>query len=173
MELNNEQIMYWTRINHELWNVCIAATKDGLCYVGSQNKGFQELEDWVKTRRPNYSLKEDAGKLKPFAIELTQYLQGQLREFSYPIYLQGTPFQMSVWKALQEVPFGNTVSYSEIAKRINKPKSVRAVGTAIGANPILITVPCHRVVAKSGALTGYRGGLEMKQQLLALEGKGI
>ena len=83
--------------------------------------------------------------------------------------LHGTPFQMAVWEALRKIPFGVTVSYTDIAERIGKPSSVRAVGTAIGANPVLITVPCHRVIAKSGKLTGYRGGLDMKEQLLGLE----
>ncbi len=76
---------------------------------------------------------------------------------------------MAVWEALRKIPFGVTVSYTDIAERIGKPSSVRAVGTAIGANPVLITVPCHRVIAKSGKLTGYRGGLDMKEQLLGLE----
>ena len=83
--------------------------------------------------------------------------------------LHGTPFQQSVWKALQEIPYGQTVSYSDIAERIEKPNAVRAVGTAIGANPVLIIVPCHRVIAKSGKLSGFRAGLEMKEQLLGLE----
>ena len=86
-----------------------------------------------------------------------------------PIDLHGTPFQQIVWKALQEIPYGQTVSYSDIAERIEKPNAVRAVGTAIGANPVLIIVPCHRVIAKSGKLGGFRAGLEMKEQLLELE----
>ena len=107
--------------------------------------------------------------MEPYARELIDYMEGKRKEFTMPLDLHGTPFQQSVWKALQEIPFGQTVSYSDIAERIQNPKSVRAVGAAIGANPLLITVPCHRVIGKNGNLTGFRGGLEMKKQLLALE----
>ena len=114
-------------------------------------------------------LVEDRNFLEPYAQELIDYMEGKRREFTMPVDLHGTPFQQSVWRALQEIPYGQTVSYSDIAERIQNPKSVRAVGAAIGANPLLITVPCHRVIGKNGNLTGFRGGLEMKRQLLALE----
>jgi len=96
-------------------------------------------------------------------------LDGQRKNFTAAITLHGTAFQQSVWQALLEIPHGETVSYSDIAERIGNPKAVRAVGTAIGANPMLIIVPCHRVIGKNGSLTGFRGGLEMKIQLLDLE----
>lgn len=174
MEQINGSFIYWTRFKHNQWNMYIAATSQGLCYVGSQNKGFEELENWAKKRLPNHGLVENAGKVQPYADGLIDYLKGQSKDFSEPVDLHGTPFQNDVWKALQEIPYGQTVSYTDIAVRLQKPGSVRAIGTAIGANPVLITVPCHRVIAKSGALAGYRGGLEMKEQLLALEnGKDI
>ena len=107
--------------------------------------------------------------LQPHAAELIDYLTGRRKAFSLPIDLHGTLFQQSVWQALARNSIRATVSYSDIAERIEKPKSVRAVGTAIGANPVLIIVPCHRVIAKSGKLGGFRAGLEMKEQLLKLE----
>ena len=166
---NTEKAVYWTLLNHNLWNMYIAATTEGLCYVGSQNAPFEELSGWAKKRLPNRKLTEEVDVLQPYAIELIDYLEGQRKDFSLSMDLHGTAFQQSVWKALREIPYGQTVSYTDIAERIQKPSSVRAVGTAIGANPVLITVPCHRVIAKSGKLTGYRGGLEMKEQLLGLE----
>ncbi|MFC6040318.1 methylated-DNA--[protein]-cysteine S-methyltransferase [Paenisporosarcina macmurdoensis] len=169
MEESNGRFIYWTRLEHEQWNMCIAATAQGLCYVGSQNKGFEELENWAKKRLPIYDLVENAENMKSYKDELIDYVSGKRKNFSEPVDLHGTPFQKEVWKALQEIPYGQTVSYTDIAVRVQKPGSVRAVGTAIGANPVLITVPCHRVLAKSGKLAGYRGGLEMKEQLLALE----
>lgn len=169
MENNTKHALYWTLLNHNQWNMYIAATIEGICYVGSQNAPSEELETWAKKRLPNHNLLEEADILQPYSVELIDYLEGHRKEFFLPMDLHGTPFQMSVWKALQEIPFGETVSYTDIAERIGKPSSVRAVGTAIGANPVLIAVPCHRVIAKSGALTGYRGGLEMKVQLLGLE----
>ncbi|WP_156320874.1 methylated-DNA--[protein]-cysteine S-methyltransferase [Bacillus sp. JCM 19041] len=107
--------------------------------------------------------------LTAYIKELDEYAQGSRQLFSFSFDRSGTPFQQAVWQALQDIPYGETVTYSAIAEKIDKPKAVRAVGTAIGANPILIAVPCHRVVSKSGRGSGYRGGLDMKQALLELE----
>ena len=147
----------------------IAATEQGLCYVGSPNKDYEELENWAKKRLPSHDLVENAGLVQSYESGLIDYLSGKRKNFSEPVDLHGTPFQKEVWKALQEIPYGQTVSYTDIAVRVQKPSAVRAIGTAIGENPVLITIPCHRVLAKSGKLAGYRGGLEMKEQLLALE----
>lgn len=169
MTERSEKIVYWMLLKHENWNMYMAATAAGLCYVGSPNASFDELAAWGKKRFTSIQLLEDNERVKPYAMELIDYIEGRRKNFSLPIDLHGTPFQQIVWRAMQEIPYGETVSYTDIAERINKPASVRAVGTAIGANPILITVPCHRVVAKDGKLTGYRGGLAMKKQLLELE----
>ncbi|MER2089809.1 MAG: methylated-DNA--[protein]-cysteine S-methyltransferase [Sporosarcina sp.] len=171
MENSSKNEVYWTLLKHSQWNMYIAATTEGLCYIGSPNAPFEELSAWVKNRLPSHTLIAEASILQPHAVELIDYLSEQRKEFSLPIDLHGTAFQQTVWQALQEIPFGQTVSYSDIAERIEKPKSVRAVGTAIGANPVLIIVPCHRVVAKSGKLGGFRAGLDMKEQLLELEKK--
>lgn len=169
MEKNSESIMYWTLLDCGSWTMYIAATTEGLCYVGSNHAPFEELAKWVKKRLPAYVLSENERVLKPYTTELIDYLEGRRKEFALPMYLHGTAFQQAVWKVLREIPYGQTVSYTDIAEQIHKPNAVRAVGTAIGANPVLITVPCHRVIAKSGKLTGYRGGLEMKEQLLGIE----
>ncbi len=108
-------------------------------------------------------------KLIPYVEQLTAYLNGQLTEFDLPIHVKGTAFQLAVWDALKTLPYGATTSYTAIAERIGKPKAVRAVGSAIGANPILAIIPCHRVIGKNGKLTGFRSGLAMKEFLLQLE----
>ena len=159
----------WMRLKHGQWDLFLAATDMGLCYVGTQNEDFEDLENWVKKRLPGYVLIEEEEALKCYSQELMEFLDGQRKEFTAITALHGTPFQQSVWQALLEIPFGETVSYSTIAERIGNPKAVRAVGTAIGANPMLIIVPCHRVIGKNGSLTGFRGGLEMKAYLLELE----
>jgi methylated-DNA-[protein]-cysteine S-methyltransferase len=159
----------WMRLRHEQWDLYLAATDQGLCYVGTQHEDFEDLEKWAKKRLPGYVLIEEEETLKCYATELMEFLDGQRREFTSATALHGTPFQQSVWKALLEIPFGETVTYSTIAERIGNPKAVRAVGTAIGSNPMLIIVPCHRVIGKDGSLTGFRGGLEMKARLLQLE----
>jgi methylated-DNA-[protein]-cysteine S-methyltransferase len=167
----NSQI-YWTLLTHKDWNMHIAATSKGLCYVGSQNQPFEELAEWSNSQFSDSNLIRDDEKLQTYAVELIEYLQGTRKSFTVPYDFHGTPFQLAVWNALRDIPYGQTKSYSEIAHQIQKSTAVRAVGTAIGANPVLITVPCHRVIGKNGALTGYRGGLDMKTKLLQLERDG-
>jgi methylated-DNA-[protein]-cysteine S-methyltransferase len=172
MKTKTNPTIYWSLLTHEDWKMYVAATAEGLCYVGSHNNPFMELTDWLSTRFPGSTLIQDDAKLQPYVTELIEYLLGERKSFTVPFDYQGTPFQVAVWKALCEIPYGQTKSYSDIANHIQNPASVRAVGAAIGANPILITVPCHRVIGKNGALTGYRGGLNMKTALLQLERKG-
>ena len=102
--------------------------------------------------------------------QLNAYFAGELERFALPLAPGGTPFQRSVWHALSEIPYGRTTTYSELAARIGRPSACRAVGAANGRNPLPVIVPCHRVVGAAGGLTGYGGGLERKQLLLALEG---
>ncbi len=101
--------------------------------------------------------------------QLLEYLTGLRREFSLPLAPWGTEFQRAVWRALEEIPYGETVTYGELARRVGRPKAVRAVGQANHHNPLSIFIPCHRVVGANGSLTGYGGGLELKQTLLDLE----
>lgn len=101
--------------------------------------------------------------------QLDGYFSGLRQHFSVPLYMAGTPFQKMVWEALLEVPYGHTESYLQLAQRIRHPGAVRAVAAANAANPLAILVPCHRIIAKNGALTGYSGGTEAKRLLLSLE----
>ncbi len=101
--------------------------------------------------------------------QVDEYLQGKRKNFDIRFRLEGTEFQKEVWNALLEIPYGETRSYKQIAEAIGNPKAVRAVGMANNRNPILLIVPCHRVIGADGSLTGYAGGLEMKQYLLDLE----
>lgn len=171
--MTNSQQLFWSKMMHDGWNLYIAATNDGLCYIGSENREFEELETWVKKKFKNVYVIENAEALQPYIIELAEFFDGKRMTLDFPVDLQGTPFQQTVWAALQAIPYGGIVTYSDIAEQIGKPKSVRAVGTAIGANPVLIKVPCHRVIAKSGSLSGFRGGLGMKEKLIKLESKQI
>ena len=103
------------------------------------------------------------------ARQLDEYFSGRRRQFDLPLDLEGTEFQQRVWKSVSAIPYGQTRSYAQIATTIGSPKAVRAVGAANGANPVVIIVPCHRVIASGGGLGGYGGGLELKRRLLALE----
>jgi methylated-DNA-[protein]-cysteine S-methyltransferase len=121
------------------------------------------------TARPKPEWEPDGGALKDIAAQLTSYFAGKLRAFDTPVAPQGTPFQQRVWRALCDIPYGETTSYAELARRIGNPKAVRAVGLANGSNPISIIIPCHRVIGSNGSLTGYGGGLPIKKALLELE----
>lgn len=171
MSNQNKQTLYWTRFIFGSWDLSIASTQKGLCYVGVPDSGesTDALSAWGEKHRFERIVRDDV-KLRPYVEALVEYLRGKRRIFDGPIDLHGTTFQRSVWDALREIPFGTTQSYSDIAHRIQNPKAVRAVGGAIGANPLLIVVPCHRVIGKNGDLTGFREGLSMKVRLLQLEG---
>ena len=117
--------------------------------------------DWVR----------DDHALRDARRQLEAYFAGDLTLFDLPIGLHGTPFQLQVWEALRSIPYGETVSYAEIARRIGNTTAVRAVGAANGRNPVPIIVPCHRVIGADGSLTGYGGGVERKQWLLEHEGR--
>ena len=124
------------------------------------NKPWQIGEHWQTA----------AGELDEVCRQLDDYFAGRRRRFELRLAPQGTVFQQAVWQALQRIPFGQTSSYSALAAQIARPKAVRAVGAANGANPIAVIIPCHRVIGRDGSLTGYAGGLARKALLLQLEG---
>lgn len=163
------QNIYWTRLAIERWPLIIAATKKGLCFVGSLNEDVEELANWQKRKLPSYTLQQNDEQLRLYFSWFEKYFNQEFEPFSLPIDLLGTAFQQKVWQALQQIPLGQTSSYSDIAEMILQPTAVRAVGGAIGANPIAIVVPCHRVIGKNRSLTGYRGGIPMKIRLLENE----
>ncbi len=117
-------------------------------------------QEWRNARSP---------LLKEALRQLEAYFAGELRDFTLELAPEGTPFQLAVWRRLQEIPYGATISYGELARRVGNPKASRAVGLANGANPIPIVIPCHRVIGASGKLTGYGGGLPIKRTLLDIE----
>lgn len=163
------RIIYWTKLTIESWPLIIAATEKGLCFVGSINEDVEELAKWQQRKLPNYMLQQNNENLRPYFDWFEKYFNQEYTPFSLPMDLMGTPFQQKVWRALQQIPFGQTKSYSDIAEMILQPTAVRAVGGAIGANPIAIVLPCHRVIGKNSSLTGYRGGIPMKIRLLKNE----
>ena len=115
------------------------------------------------------SWRKDASFFRDCVAQLRAYFAGELQAFNLPLAPKGTPFQQNVWHHLCEIPYGETISYGELARRIGKPSASRAVGLANGSNPIPIIIPCHRVIGSNGKLTGYGGGLPIKEKLLALE----
>lgn len=166
--MGNHQL-YWTITSINERTFLLAATNKGLCYIDCHDEPFPLFKKWATKHIPNYSLVENAHKLDKYVNKLNEYFSGRLTTCSIPLSLHGTDFQTTIWETLQSIPYGQTVSYSQIAQKINRPKAVRAVAAAIGANPILIFIPCHRVIGKDGSLTGFRSGIDMKKQLLTLE----
>ena len=123
----------------------------------------------IQFTQPQKALLQTTELLSMATILLDEYFQGKRTTFSLPFKLTGTPFQLAVWKELQNIPYGQTTSYKEIAQKINKPKACRAVGMANNKNPLPIIIPCHRVIGSNGKLIGYAGGLKLKNYLLELE----
>ena len=129
-------------------------------HFGSSRSGFRPDECWVRDRKA----------VRDAAEQLCEYGAGDLKDFDLPLRPSGTGFQMSVWEALASIPYGTTTSYGAIAHTIGRPGSGRAVGSAVGSNPIAIVIPCHRVIGSNGALTGFGGGLDNEVTLLRREG---
>jgi methylated-DNA-[protein]-cysteine S-methyltransferase len=149
-------------LNSPLGRITLLASADGLLGV------WFETHTTLATNLGEYE--PEHAVLKRTCRQLSEYFNGSRKQFDLPLAAIGTEFQKSVWQGLSQIPFGQSTSYLELANRIDNPKAVRAVGAANGKNPISIIVPCHRVIGKSGQLTGYAGGLERKRWLLTHEG---
>ena len=162
--------IYWNILELKDWTLHLLATESGLCCITLPGETQDALEYWVAKHIPQGRLIRDESGLTPYQQQLTEYFAGVRREFDMPLDLRGTPFQTAVWRALLQIPYGETRSYSDIATAIGRATAVRAVGAANGANPIPFVIPCHRVIGKNGTLTGYRGGIDIKAKLLRLEG---
>jgi methylated-DNA-[protein]-cysteine S-methyltransferase len=145
-------------------------TDVGLARLTFPEEPFADCQAWVRRWEPGAAVVSTGPALEHLAAELNAYLEGRLKVFTVPLDMRGTPFQRDVWKALLTIGHGQTCSYGDIARAIGRPKAVRAVGAANGANPVPVIVPCHRVIGSSGALTGYGGGVDLKRRLLVLEG---
>lgn len=151
-------------------NTNVYETPLGLIEITEDGQGITGLL-LIKERDKDIVLNETP-LLKAAICELREYLSGERREFTIPLNPKGTEFQQKVWSELKKVPYGETRSYKEIAIAIGNPKAARAIGMANNKNPIMIIIPCHRIIGASGKLVGYAGGMEMKVQLLDLEGRG-
>jgi methylated-DNA-[protein]-cysteine S-methyltransferase len=140
----------------------LIAGDDAVIRVISFPNRTEAAEDWIARGTP---------VLERAAKQLREYFAGKRAEFDLPLAPEGTAFQQSVWKQLCEIPYGSTISYGELARRVGNSKASRAVGAANGQNPIPIVIPCHRVIGSNGKLTGFGGGLPIKERLLALEAR--
>jgi methylated-DNA-[protein]-cysteine S-methyltransferase len=143
----------------------LAATEKGLAFLSFRPQDILESKKLRCMR--------DSAALRPYVAEMREFLAGTRRDFACPLDLRGTEFQLRCWNQLLKIPYGEVITYAQLAQRVGSPNGFRAVGHANGQNPVAIIVPCHRVIASDGTLGGYGGGLPMKQWLLDLEGAVI
>lgn len=153
--------MRYTWMESPVGDLLLAGTSEGLqrLHFSKGSKATQEDPSWER---------ED-GAFADVIQQLREYFRGLRHHFDVPLNPQGTPFQLRVWEQLRAIPYGQTISYGELARRTGNPAASRAVGLANGANPIAILIPCHRVIGANGKLTGFGGGIDVKERLLALE----
>ncbi|MCH7978214.1 MAG: methylated-DNA--[protein]-cysteine S-methyltransferase [Acidobacteria bacterium] len=185
-----KQTLYWETFDSPLGKITVCCSSQGLrdLSLGSRQKlrgrrngshhlnvspgvnGSPEVQ-WLRAHQNN---KEKGARLARRAVaELNEYVAGRRKRFTVPLDLQGTPFQLKVWRALLRIPYGKTRSYQQIARAVGNSRASRAVGMANHCNPVAIIVPCHRVIASDGSLGGYAGGLKRKTQILRLERAGL
>ncbi|MBV7529617.1 methylated-DNA--[protein]-cysteine S-methyltransferase [Chitinophaga sp. sic0106] len=155
---------YHRKITTPVGELLLIATDKGLRAI------LWEDEDGSRVKLPVEGDHDTHPVLDETARQLDEYFAGNRRTFDLPLHFEGTPFQQQVWTALLQIPYGKTVSYAQLANQLGNPKAVRAVGAANGKNPISIVAPCHRVIGSSGSLTGFAGGVAVKERLLRMEG---
>jgi O-6-methylguanine DNA methyltransferase len=162
--------VYCTSFDSRIGRIYVASTEKGVCKISVPKESRKDFFDWLKKHFDLEAVSESRAKNKEVIDQLNRYFSGKLAKFNCPIDLLGTPFQIRVWKELTRIPYGNTISYKHLAKRVVAPKAFQAVGRANGANPLPIIIPCHRVLGSNGALVGYSCGIKTKEFLLRLEG---
>ena len=162
------EIFFLTQYRSPLGTYVLGSSKKGVVCVKTEDRSKTYLSRW----EGEGIMQQEGGEHNLRLIsQLDAYFAGKLRDFTIPLDLRGTSFQRRVWDLLCEIPWGETRSYGQIAKALGRPKAARAVGRAVGTNPVSIVVPCHRVIGSDGTLTGYGGGLDRKKALLKLEGR--
>ena len=158
----NTETLYYSRLDSPAGPLALAVSNRGLVLLEFDRGSFPPA-------RLKANWEESPSATEPYVRQLRQYFSGERRDFTFPLDLRGTPFQVQCWRALLHIPYGETRTYADIARAVGRPKGFRAVGLANNRNPIAIVVPCHRVIASDGTLCGYGGGLDIKRKLLDLE----
>jgi methylated-DNA-[protein]-cysteine S-methyltransferase len=170
--MEKKMISFWTgplKISSQVYALTVAATSHGQCWLSLGSRGEEDLADWAGRWLPGQKLLREKEPNTLILAETEEYLARKRRQFTLPLHLLGTPFQLRVWQELRQIPYGQTCSYADIARRIGCPRGCRAVGAANSQNTLALVIPCHRVILKDGHLGGYSGGPELKKKLLQLE----
>ncbi|MBM7551229.1 methylated-DNA--[protein]-cysteine S-methyltransferase [Thalassobacillus pellis] len=170
--MGKRSFLYYDELETPIGPITVIADEKGLCRAdfGNYDHLARHHHIWAKKYYLCPEFVRDEEKMREIVKEFIEYFQGEREHFSIDFHFHGTPFQQKVWNALyEEIPYGETRSYKEIARAIQAPKAIRAVGGAVNRNPLTIIIPCHRVIGTNGKLVGYNGGLDKKRHLLDLE----
>jgi len=169
-----DETIVWAAMKSRIGTIRVAATSRGVCKIALGKETAADFFGWLKRRIGDAPRRPERSGIVAMALDqIVEYLNGTRREFDLPLDLRGTEFQRSAWSAVAGIPYGQTRTYAQVAHTIGQPLAVRAVGAANGANPLPLVVPCHRVLGSDGSLTGYGGGLDVKQRLLEMEHKSV
>jgi O-6-methylguanine DNA methyltransferase len=168
--LKHVEGVYCTSFDSRIGHIYVASTDKGVCKVSVPRETRKDFFLWLENQFELDAVVDNKSRNKEVIDQLTRYFNGKLAKFTCAVDLIGTPFQVRVWKELSKIPYGSTQTYGALAKRINVPKGFQAVGRAVGANPVPIIIPCHRIVGSNGSLVGYSAGVKTKEFLLRLEG---
>lgn len=162
-------VIHTAEFESPIGSLRIASTSVGLAYIQLPYANGRGFDGWRTRHAPDAIVKQGFEPNRSYVTQVLEFLEGKREVFDLPLDLRGTEFQVAVYREVAGIPFGETRSYLEIAEAVGRPSATRAVGAANGANPVSLVVPCHRVIAASGQLQGYGGGLDLKAKLLAME----
>jgi methylated-DNA-[protein]-cysteine S-methyltransferase len=163
------EFVHTAQVDSPIGTLRLAPTSAGLAFVELPCHSGRGMQGWLRSCVPDAECVAGFAPNRAAILQIVEFVEGKRQVFELPLDMRGTAFQVEVWTALRDIPYGETRSYAEMAEIVGRPTAVRAVGTANGANPLSLVVPCHRVVNTGGKLGGYAGGLELKQKLLAME----
>ncbi len=163
-------MVYCTSFESKIGLIYVASTEKGVCKVSVPRQTKRDFFRWLRDNFDDSEVADNKSRNRDVIDQLARYFNGKLAKFTVNIDLIGTPFQVRVWRELCKIPYGTTISYKQLAKRLGTSRGFQAVGRANAANPVAIIVPCHRVLGTDGSLVGYASGVKTKEFLLKLEG---
>ena len=163
-------MVYCTSFESKVGLIYVGSTEKGVCKVSLPRQTKRDFFRWLREHFDDNEVTDNKSRNRDVIEQLSRYFNGKLARFSVPVDMIGTPFQIRVWKELQRIPYGTTISYKQLAKRLGTSRGFQAIGRANAANPVPIIVPCHRVLGADGSLVGYSSGVKTKEFLLKLEG---
>ena len=163
-------MVYCTSFESKIGLIYVASTDEGVCKICLPRQTKRDFLRWLREHFDDSEVTDNKSRNRDVIDQLTRYFNGKLARFTVNTDMIGTPFQIRVWKELARIPYGNTITYKHLAKRLGTSRGFQAIGRANAANPIPIIVPCHRVLGTNGSLVGYSSGVKTKEFLLKLEG---